>query len=500
MEKIKYLLRLLLLSFFLFNTMEAEIRLPSIISDHMVIQQKTTVPIWGWGRNGEEVKIKGSWMNEEVKTITDENGKWFIKIQSPSGGGVYNISIKGENTIIINDVLAGEVWLASGQSNMAFKLKNAENAGEAIASSDYPEIRFFQVEHTYSDKPQENCNGEWIISSPKTSSEFSAVAYFFAKEIYKKINAPVGMISSSKGGSPVESWININEYGADNAVISELFKMWQEWKEKYPIEKKKYELELSNSMKASKEKPRKPVSVSMIEKPHRRPGYLYNAMIAPIVPYTIKGVIWYQGENNTDRPFQYRKLFPMMISDWRKEWNLGDFPFYYVQIASYNCKKDFDSSSYLREAQLMTMKVPNTGMVVTSDISELDNIHPRNKLDVGKRLALWALAKTYGFKDIVCSGPLYRSFKIEGNKIRLFFDYIGSGLVQKDKKLTEFEIAGSDKKFKKATAEIEDSTVVVYNLNISDPVAVRYCWSMISIPKLYNKEGLPAAPFRTDNW
>ncbi len=248
--------------------------------------------------------------------------------------------------------------------------------------------------------------------------------------------------------------------------------------------------------------PEEPISVDMIEKPHRRPGYLYNAMIAPIIPYSIKGVIWYQGGNNIDRPIQYRKLFPLLIRDWRKEWNAGDFPFYYCQLAPYNYKNkdDLVNAPLLREAQAMAMSLPNTGMVNTVDIGDLNLEHPTDKQDAGKRLALWALAKTYGFSNIVYSGPMYKSMEINGNKIRIHFEYVGSGLSKKGKELTQFEISGKNKIFHKADAVIDGSTVIVYSSQIPHPIAVRFSWNINVIPNLYNKEGLPAEPFRTDNW
>ncbi len=482
-----------------------KVELPSIISDHMVIQQNANVPIWGWGKAGELVKVKGNWMDGAVSTTTSENGKWFVMIKSPSAGKTYEIVIEGENEIVIKDVLAGEVWLASGQSQMAFEMKNVDSAKQEIANSDYPEIRLFHVEHTYAAKPQEDCNGKWVACSSQSVRLFSAVAYFFGRDLYKKLNIPIGLISASKGGSPIESWISNKALVDDLMLSSELNNMWKKWEEEYPASKEKFDRELKvweKNNKPRNEKPEVPVSVDMIEKPHRRSSYLYNAMIAPIVPYSIKGVIWYQGGNNMDRPIQYRKLFPLLIRDWRSEWDIGNFPFYYCQLTPYNYKNesDLEKGTLLRESQAMAMSIPNTGMVVTVDIGDLNVGHPTDKQDVGKRLALWALAKTYGFSNLVYSGPMYKSMEIEGSKIRIHFDYAGSGLMKKGRKLTQFKIAGKDRKFYKADAVIDGSTVVVYSDKVPKPVAVRFSWSINVIPKLYNKEGLPAAPFRTDNW
>lgn len=481
----------------------ANVKLPSIIGSHMVIQQNTNVSIWGWADPGEIVKVKGSWMKDVASVRTDKKGKWILQIKSPKAGGPYQIIIEGKNKIVLNDVLSGEVWLASGQSNMSFPLKKSEDAKAEIAGAEFSEIRLFQVEHTYSANPQRNCNGRWVKCSPETIKNFSAVAYFFGIYLYKKLNVPIGLISSNKGGSPIEAWIN-NKVLDDNFILSlELNNMWEKWKEEYPAAKKKYEDEIKVWKKndnSSNKKPVKPTSVDMIEKPHRRPGFLYNAMIAPLIPYTIKGVIWYQGENNVERPTQYQKLFPLLISDWRNEWSIGNFPFYFVQIAFYNYKRESEKASMLREAQMMAMSVPNTGMVVTIDIGNINNMHPTDKQDVGKRLALWALAKTYGIKNIVYSGPIYKSMKKQGNSICLYFNYTGSGLMKKGKKLTQFEIAGKNKKFYKADAVINGNIIVVHSDKVPDPIAVRYGWGINSVPNLYNKEGLPAAPFRTDKW
>ncbi|MCF6269794.1 MAG: sialate O-acetylesterase [Melioribacteraceae bacterium] len=511
---------LIILVFFTLNlaAIEAAIRLPNIISNQMVIQQNSNVNIWGWANVGEVINVRGSWQEEAVSTITDKQGKWIVTLISPKAGGSYEIVIEGENKIVIKDVLAGEVWLASGQSNMAFALKNSENSENDIANANYSEIRLFHVERNSADKPQDDFIGKWIKCSPESVKKFSASAYYFGRDIYKKLNVPVGLISASKGGSPIEAWID-EETLAANKNIHTVFEMWEEKETAYPRMKKEYLLELSEWEKAEAKdgssknitKPKLPPLVDDIDRRHhRRPGFLYNAMIAPIISYTIKGVLWYQGENNvsrwdklenqTNRPKEYRKLFPLLISDWRTKWNLGNFPFYYVQIAAYDYGSENIKASLLREAQTIAMKVTNTGMVVTADIGDINDIHPKNKLDVGKRLALWALAKTYGFENVVCSGPLYKSMNIEGNKVRIYFDYTGTGLTIKGNELINFSIAGKNKEFYKANASIEDSTVVVYSENVQEPEAVRFSFSIKSVPNLHNKEGLPAAPFRTDTW
>ncbi len=485
----------------------ANIRLPAIISSNMVIQQNTQVPIWGWADAGEKICIETSWLQEEVAVTANAEGEWLIKLSSPEAGGPYKIKLTGNNSIVLNNILSGEVWFASGQSNMAMAVEKCSNAETEIATATYPKIRLFHVTRTWAASPQQDCNGYWTETTPETIKKFSGVAYFFGRKLYNELNVPIGIISASKGGSPIESWM-AEEVLKTDPDFSPVFEMWEKWEAEYLEANKKYQKELAvwqkqkdaNQGLAIPEKPARPIAVHQIARPHKRPAHNYNGMVAPITPYAIKGVIWYQGESNTNRPIQYRKLFKTMIKSWRKTWAEGEFPFYFVQIAPYRYEEGLDKPPYLREAQMMALSLPNTGMVVTSDIGNVNDIHPKNKLDVGERLALWALAKTYSYNNLVYAGPFYKSMKIEENKIRLSFDHTGSGLLCKGDSLTDFEIAGTDQKFTKATAHIEGSTVVVSNDNIKHPIAVRFGWSIISTPDFYNKEGLPAAPFRTDKW
>jgi sialate O-acetylesterase len=475
----------------------------------MVIQQNVEVKIWGWAQSGETVSVKGSWLQTVKSTVADEKGDWIIKIKSPVAGGPHQITIKGKNEIVIKNVLAGEVWFASGQSNMDMPLKRCKNAESEIQKATFPDIRFFYVEHIYNEKPQINCKGSWVTCTPKSASDFSAVAYYFGRKLYKDLNCPVGLISSSKGGSPAEAWMS-TEALKSSSLLSELNTMWNGWEEECPDEGKSSQLQYQQWViekkeaeeKGGKEPPKPEISTAcdMISKPHRRPGALYNAMVAPLIYFKIKGVIWYQGGNNVDRPKQYRKLFPALIKSWRHDWQQENLPFYYAQQAPYRYKDDLKNASLLREAQTMAMSLPNSGMVVTADIGNIDDIHPKNKLDVGERLALWAISKTYGNDKLVCSGPLFRSIQINNNRIRIYFDYAESGLIKKGKTLSHFEIAGVDQIYYPAIAEIEGSSVIVSSDSVANPVAARYGWWINTIPNLYNREGLPAAPFRTDNW
>ena len=447
----------------------AEVTVSSVFGDNMVLQQNTEVALWGRADPGETVRVLGSWDGAAEKAVRgSKDGKWFLKIKTPSAGGPYKLAVAGKNKIHFENIMIGEVWLCSGQSNMEFPVKRANHATEEIAAANWPNIRFFKVERNVAGQPKEECSGSWVICSPETVPGFSAAAYFFGRELNQKLGVPIGLVLSSWGGTPAESWMpeEVLESNPDFLPI------------------------LDRSRKnANKEDP-------------KRACVLYNGMIAPLMPFTIKGTIWYQGESNTRRAYQYRSLFPALIGSWRSLWAQGDFPFYYVQIAPFRYKKSWtDWISYeLREAQLMALNVPNTGMAVTMDIGNVEDIHPTNKQDVGKRLALWALAKDYGHDGLICSGPVYKSMEVEGDKIRLHFDYAGSGLMAKGGDLTHFEIAGEDREFVEAYAEIQRDTLVVSNSEIKNPVAVRYGWSDTAEPNLFNKEGLPASSFRTDQW
>ncbi|WP_224994388.1 sialate O-acetylesterase [Cesiribacter sp. SM1] len=437
--------------------------LPSIFADHMVLQQNASVTIWGWGKTGEEVSVSGSWNGNAVKTKVDTDAKWQVKLQTPAAGGPYTLTVQGYNTIRFSDVLIGEVWLVSGQSNMEWNASmGIDNDKEEIAKANYPQIRFFSVEHRTADGPQLDLGGNWVVATPETMQYFSAVAYFFGRELHQELNVPIGLINSSWGGTPAEIWMQA-QLIKDNPFLAEAAAKLQEV-------------------------PWGPV----------KPGKAYNAMIAPLIPYQIAGALWYQGESNTAVPHAYSEVLTALIQNWRAQWGY-EFPFYFAQIAPYKYGRPYEGV-IVRDEQRQTLSVPKTGMVVTSDIGNIDDIHPRNKLDVGKRFANIALNQTYGIKDRPVSGPLYREMKKEGNKIRLYFDHAENGLVSKGKELTLFEIAGPDQKFVPARAKIDGNTIVVSARGVKDPAAVRFAWSNTAEPKLFNKEGLPASAFRTDNW
>ncbi|WP_240336880.1 sialate O-acetylesterase [Rufibacter psychrotolerans] len=445
------------------TTQAGAVSLPAIIGNHMVLQRNAEVTIWGWGHTGEEVTVTGSWDNKPVKTKVNGLAQWSVKLQTSGVTQPQTVTVKGYNTIVLEDVLLGEVWLCSGQSNMEWSANaGIDNAQKHVAEANYPSIRFFQVPRRTADAPQLDLPGQWVVCTPQTMQHFSAVGYFFGREIHQNLKTPVGLINSSWGGTPAEVWLSAGAMAA-NPVLAE-------------AAAKRKEVEWG------------PVQTAKA----------YNAMIAPLIPFRLAGALWYQGESNVDAPEVYAQMLPALIQDWRSAWK-QDFPFYYVQIAPYKYG-GAEEWPRLAEAQLKTLRVPHTGMAVIHDVGNVDDIHPRNKLDVGKRLAALALNKTYGKKDVVSSGPIYRSMKVQGNKTRLYFDHADQGLVVKGKELTYFEIAGEDQQFVPATAKIDGNTVVVSAKEVKKPVAVRFGWSNSANPNLFNKAGLPASAFRTDSW
>jgi sialate O-acetylesterase len=488
-------------------SVQAEVTLPSLISDHMVLQRDIKVSIWGWGDPGEKVRV--SFRGQEVTSQADSWGNWGISLQPMAAGGPFEMIVQGQNKIVIQDVLVGEVWVGSGQSNMQWSVRRSANAEKEIASADFPHLRLFSVPRKVADSPQKDVDGSWTSVTPETIPEFSAVSYFFGRELHKKMGIPVGLVHSSWGGTPAESWTS-HEALMANPSLHRIVWKWKEVLMGYPFELVDYEESLQEwekeAAKARQEgrpEPRKP-------RGPRGPGSswtpsgLFNAMIAPLTSYAIRGVIWYQGESNAQpyRSIEYRQLFPTMIHDWRRAWDQGPFPFLFVQLANYRERQSEPVESpwaEVQEAQRMTLALANTGMAVIIDIGEADDIHPRNKQDVGLRLSLAARGIAYG-EDIVYSGPLYKGMIIEGNRIRVRFDHVGGGLKSRSGALRGFAVAGRDREFKWARAQIDGDTVVVSNPEVASPVAVRYAWQDNPEASLYNEEGLPASPFRTDDW
>ena len=486
----------------------ADVKLPAVIGDNMVLQQGGKVSIWGWADPGEEIMVGVSWNSMKWAVTADKDGKWSFKVNSPKAGGPYEMTLTGKNAINIKNILVGEVWVCSGQSNMQWSVQASNNAKEEIAEADYPKIRLFSVKRKVAETPQSDCEGNWSECSPETVPGFSAVGYFFGRELHKQLDVPVGLIHTSWGGTPAEAWTR-REMLEANPDCAPILKRYDDAVARYPQAMEEHKEKLAKWKEAAekaradgKKPPRRPGAPFGPGNPHA-PAGLYNAMIAPLIPYGIQGAIWYQGESNAGRAYQYRTLFPDMIKNWRDDWGQGKFSFLFVQLANFmKVKPEPDESAWaeLREAQSMTLALPNTGMAVIIDIGEAADIHPKNKQDVGKRLALWPLAGTYG-KKLVYSGPIYKSMKVDGGSIILSFDHVGGGLVAKgDEQLKGFSIAGADRKFVWADAKIDGDTVVVSSNKVAEPAAVRYAWADNPVCNLYNQEELPASPFRTDDW
>ncbi|MBI3830588.1 MAG: sialate O-acetylesterase [Planctomycetes bacterium] len=473
----------------------------------MVLQRGVKIPVWGKAEAGDEVTVTFS--KQSVKATADKDGKWKAELEPLEAGGPFELTVAGKNTLTLKNVLVGDVWICSGQSNMEFAMSGAINAADEAAKADFPQIRHIKVPRVTALEPKDNIpTAKWDVCTPQTVPNFTAVGYFFARELHQELKVPIGLIHTSWGGTPAEAWTSREalEAEADLKIYNERA---DKMAEDFPKQKENYEKVLEK-WKAAAEKakadgkpePKKPTAPAEPDKNPHRASVLYNGMLKPLVPGAFKGVIWYQGESNAGRSYQYRKLFPTMIQDWRKQWGAGDFPFLFVQLANFMARKPEPAESgwaELREAQTMTLSLPKTGMAVIIDIGDEKDIHPKNKQDVGKRLALAAQAIAYG-KDLEFSGPLYDSMAVENNAIRLKFKHLGGGLEAKGGDLKGFQIAGEDKKWAWAQAKIDGETIVVSNEKVEKPAAVRYAWADNPECNLYNKAGLPASPFRTDDW
>ncbi|NGM62473.1 sialate O-acetylesterase [Sphingobacterium sp. SGG-5] len=470
----------------------AQLKLPALVADSMVLQRDQPVKIWGWSLSDKEVTIL--FKDKIYRANPDKDKKWVATLEATQAGGPYSIGIStAGQSIKIKEILFGDVWVCSGQSNMSFAMSSlAEKEADDIAHATNTNIREFQVKRQYSFEPRENVIGKWKQANPENVLRFSAVAYYMAKNLYEKYKIPIGIIHSSWGGTPAEAW-----------TAAEDLKAFPDYLEKYNFYRDTVNLQAAlnqeNEIQSDQRNGQKKIRM------HYQPATLFNAMIAPLIPYTIKGFAWYQGEANTRKAEEYAKLLPALIEGWRSRWQQGDLPFLIVQLANYMAPQKRPSEggwAWIRESQLkVSQTVPNTALAVAIDIGEAKDIHPLNKKEVGRRLALAAERIAYHDKNVVYSGPTYQSMKKEGNKIILSFTNIGSGLMADGGQLARFAIAGKDKKFVWASAKIEDDQVVVWSEDIKDPEAVRYAWG--SNPEgynLYNREGLPASPFRTDSW
>lgn len=487
------------------GTAAGDVSVPRIIGDNMVVQRGIESPFWGKADPGEEVTV--TLAGKEATTTANEKGRWMVKIGPFEAGGPHELTIAGKNTLTFQNILAGEVWVCSGQSNMQWSVHQSSAADAEIGQANFPNIRLFYVPRTVAETPQEDVNASWEECTPRTVEGFSAVAYFFGWELHKAYGGlPIGLIHTSWGGTASEAWTSRPALDSDPEV-KPLLDYWDEIAARSAAEMAEFETKFAEWKQAeaeakakgeqSPEQPKRPTDQRTNP---NRPANLYNAMLAPIVPYAIAGAIWYQGESNATRAYQYRRLFPMMIRDWRRVWGQGDLPFLFVQLANFHNWADPRSWAELREAQTMTLDLPKTGMAVAIDIGESYNIHPINKQEVGRRLALAARAIAYG-EDIVYSGPVYDSMIIEGDSIRLKFKHVDGGLVAEGGPLTWFTVAGENGRFVLADAEIDGDTVVVHSDAVEYPVAVRYAWWDDPMGcNLYSRAGLPASPFRTDDW
>ena len=474
---------------------EADVKLPALISDNMMLQRDIPVPIWGTASPGECVTV--SIGRHSVSTVAKADGRWQVKLPPIKAGGPLEMTVRGRNEIKVRNILVGEVWLCAGQSNMVMSVKQCDNAEKEIAGAkDYSQIRNYTVELQARPEPQTDTVGKWEVCSPETVGKFTATGYFFAREIHDTLKVPVGIILSAWGGSNMESFMRLEALQAHPVEAAPYFRLWEERKAAFPAEHEAALKAAEEARAAGKPAPK----MRTLEGHQARPASIYNAMIHPLIPYGMRGVLWAGGKANRGRALEYRVLMPAMIQDWRKSWGLGDFPFFLCQMANWVSKDPNEHWEELRESMLMTTKLRNTGLVVDIDIGDPKNVHFTNKQEVARRFALQAKAKVYGI-NVVADGPIYTYMTVEGGAVRLHFRSIGGGLaVRGGGALKGFVIAGADREFVPAQAVIDGRTVLVRSESIASPVAVRYAWEMNPDCNLINKAGLPASPFRTDDW
>jgi len=494
---------LLLLALVPCAALPAQVTLPKILSSHMVIQRNLPVHVWGMAAPGEEVAV--TFRGQTRSAQAGQLGHWSVYLSPGAAGGPFQMTITGTpqpaaaaQTLTLDDVLVGDVWVASGQSNMEFLMRQAATADQDLPHADIPNIRLLVVKKKAIEYPLGDVDTEgWAASTPETAKVFSAVAWYFAREIEQREHVPVGVIDSTWGGTPVEAWTRMATLGAD-AAVAPLFTTWGAMTERETdnlLNDKDRQRQIAEAAVQGKPAPQFPWGPQLDS---QGPGFLYNGMIAPLTPMPIRGVLWYQGETNGgfDRAPLYGRIFRDMIEDWRRQWGVGNFPFLFVQIANYKATADWAADwATLRDQQLKTLAVSNTGMAVTIDIGDPDNVHPTDKVDVGLRLARSARVLSYG-ETLEDSGPIFRQATPEGASIRAWFDH-AKGLTAKGGAITSVEVAGADGKFSPATATIEGDTILASSPEVPSPVAVRYGWANSPQCNLYNAEGLPASPFNS---
>jgi sialate O-acetylesterase len=481
----------------------ADVRLPALFSDNAVLQQGMRVPIWGWADEGEEVAV--SFRGQKAKAKA-RDGKWMVKLHNLKAGGPDTLTVSGKNTIALKNVLVGEVWICSGQSNMEWPLSRSYESQADIAASANPNIHLFTVPKLKASTPVNDVKASWQECNSQTIPGFSAVAYYFGRELQKARNVPVGLVHTSWGGSPAEVWMSEKVLSTNPDYQRNILDKYSADLKVYQAASEKFNQETEELKKQGQTQTKKPPAA-----PYWKPTELYNGMIAPLIPYAFQGAIWYQGESNAGRAHEYRTLFADMISNWRRDWGQGNFTFLAVQLAPWDknkkrsleqiTEKPEDSDwAELREAQsIATQVLPKVGMAVITDVGDKDDIHPTKKVPVGARLALAARGIAYREK-MEYSGPVYQNIKVKDGKAVLSFLHVDGGLEARDGQLKGFAICGEDKKFIWANAEIQGNKVVVSSPAVVKPVAVRYGWSDYPVVNLWNKDGLPASPFRTDNF
>lgn len=481
----------------------AELILPSIFGNSMVVQRDQPIHVWGWTEPGQSVVAQLG--DRSGKAVAGQDGRFDLKIKALPAGGPYELVIEADEKKVYSDVLVGEVWVCSGQSNMAWQVSNANDADLESLSSNYPKIRLISVPQVGTQEPQRDFSGSWAAADATTVKDFSAVGFFFGRRLHQILDVPIGLIDNAWGGSAAEAWVP-KDVLKEDGKYDELLSSWEMRMADYDYDSIEAAWQTRfNQWKEGGRKgnaPRKPRNDSI---GNQRPANIYNGVLKPTIGYTIRGAIWYQGESNASRAYQYRDLFPLMIQTWRDQWGQGDFPFYWVQLADFrNETADPGDSDWaeLREAQTMTMsRLPNTGQAVIVDVGEGRDIHPRNKQIVANRLVRWALAKDYGIV-VPCQSPTYESMEVKEGRVTLKFDHVGQGLYTFD--VTEaigFTVAGEDEKFYNATAQvIGKDKVVVSAAEVPNPVAVRYAWATNPICNVQSRDGLPMTPFRTDDW
>ena len=480
----------------------ADVKLPALFSDNVVLQREKPIAVWGWASDGEKVTVQ---LDDHEASTEARDGKWKVYLPKSKAGGPYALKVTGNNSIVRTNVLVGEVWICSGQSNMEWRMAQSYQPTNDIQSSKNGKIRLFTVPKLKAEEPVDDVKAAWQFCEPEAVRNFSAVAYYFGRDLQKDLGVPVGLIHTSWGGSPAEVWMREKVLEQNPLYRAEILDIFSDQKKRFDDDVAKWEQEKADLEKEGKKIQRnRPWGIW-------KPAELYNGMIAPLIPYAIRGAIWYQGESNAGRAWQYRTLFADMISNWRADFGQGDFPFLLVQLAPWDKNKKREISEItkepvesdwaeLREAQLLSTKIlPNVGMAVITDAGDKDDIHPAKKEPAGARLALAARAIAHREK-VAYSGPVYRALQIEKDQAIISFDHVGRGLVAKDGELQGFAIAGQDRKFVWARAEIKGDNVIVSSPDVPNPVAVRYGWADFPVVNLFNKNGLPASPFRTDSF